>query len=78
MRTGKNEREGESERKTCERGFMSVCSPVILIMAPDSRVQYSEARAGWQQAGTVSTKSRFNMQNLIQLKNVERSASQRR
>lgn len=48
MRTGKNEREGESERKTCERGFMSVCSAVILIMAPDSRVQYSEARAGRQ------------------------------
>lgn len=41
--------ERESERKTCERGFMSVCSPVILIMAPDSRVQYSEARAGRQQ-----------------------------
>lgn len=78
MRTGKNEREGESERKTCERGFMSVCSAVILIMAPDSRVQYSEARAGRQQAGTVSTKSRFNMQNFIQLKNAERSASQRR
>lgn len=55
MRTGKNEREGESERKTCERGFMSVCSAVILIMAPDSRVQYSEARAGRQQtAGRYS------------------------
>lgn len=40
--------ERESERKTCERGFMSVCSPVILIMAPDSRVQCSEARAGRQ------------------------------
>lgn len=42
--------EGERGRKTCERGFMSVCSAVILIMAPDSRVQYSEARAGRQQA----------------------------
>lgn len=40
--------ERESERKTCERGFMSVCSAVILIMAPDSRVQCSEARAGRQ------------------------------
>lgn len=34
---------------------MSVCSAVILIMAPDSRVQYSEARAGRQQtAGRYS------------------------
>lgn len=55
---------------------MSVCLAVILIMAPDSRVQYSEAHAGRQAdrlvAGTVSTKSRFNMQNLIPLKKWEK------
>lgn len=52
-----------------------LCSAVILIMAPDSRVQYSEPHAGRQvvrQAGTVSTKSGFNMQNLIQLKKWEK------
>lgn len=69
MRTGRmreRERERERGKHVNVDGFMSVYSAVILIMAPDSRVCCTVRHV---QAGTVSTKSRFNMQNLIQLKN---------